>query len=405
MDVAIIGGGPAGLIAAERLSAAGRSVTVFDRMPSVGRKFLLAGRGGLNITHSEPLDRFVARYGAAPPWLGPALAGFDPAALRAWCAELGEPTVVGSSGRVFPQSFKATPLLRAWLRRLAVQGVTIAPGHRWVGGTGDELNFETASGRVTAYPRATLLAMGGASWPRLGSDGGWVSTLAETVTVTPLSASNVAMLHAWSDPFRTRFAGAPLKRIAARIGDHTVRGEAIITATGLEGGVIYALSRPIRDALQRVGEAHLELDLRPDLDAPELARRMGGPGVSRANAWRRAGLSPVAAGLLRELGGTPKHTVVTLTGTAPIARAISTAGGIASDALDEHLMLRTCPGTFAAGEMLDWDAPTGGYLMQACFATGWHAAGGILDWLGMQRSPGLVADAVELGESGVAHQG
>ena len=381
MDVAIIGGGPAGLMAAERLSAAGRSVAVFDRMPSVGRKFLLAGRGGLNITHSEPLDRFVARYGTAPPWLAPALAGFDPDALRAWCADLGEPTVIGSSGRVFPHSFKATPLLRAWLRRLAAQGVTIAPGHRWVGGTGDALRFETASGPVTVRPRATLLAMGGASWPRLGSDGNWVPTLAESVAITPLTASNVGMLHAWSDSFRTRFAGSPLKRIAARIGDHTVRGEAVITETGLEGGVIYALSRPIRDALQHDRVAPLELDLRPDLDASELARRMGGPGLSRANAWRRAGLAPVAAGLLREIGGTPKHAILALTGTAPIARAISTAGGIAADALDDHLMLRTHPGTFAAGEMLDWDAPTGGYLLQACFATGWHAAAGIQNWL------------------------
>lgn len=384
MDVAIIGGGPAGLMAAERLSASGQSVTVFDRMPSVGRKFLLAGRGGLNITHSEPLDRFVARYGDAPSWLGPALTGFDPTALRAWCADLGEPTIVGSSGRVFPHSFKATPLLRAWLRRLAAQGVTVAPGHRWIGGTGDALRFETASGPITAQPRATLLAMGGASWPRLGSDGAWVPTLAEKIAITPLSASNVGMLHAWSDPFRNRFAGAPLKRIAARIGDHTIRGEAVITETGLEGGVIYALSRPIREALQRDGVAHLELDLRPDLGTPELTRRMGGPGVSRANAWRRAGLSPVAAGLLRELGGTPKNVVLKLTGTAPVARAISTAGGIAANALDENLMLRACPGTFAAGEMLDWDAPTGGYLLQACFATGWHAAGGVLAWLAVR---------------------
>lgn len=381
MDVAIIGGGPAGLMAAERLSAAGLAVTVFDRMPSMGRKFLLAGRGGLNITHSEPLDRFVGRYGPAASWLEPALAGFGPQALRDWCAELGEPTVVGSSGRVFPQAFKATPLLRAWLRRLAGQGVRFAPGYRWIGFADGALRFETAAGVVSMRPRATVLAMGGASWPRLGSDAGWVTTLAGRVPITKLRASNAGVLHGWSEGFRERFAGSPLKRIEARIGSDSVRGEAVVTAGGLEGGVIYALSRPIRTALEREGVARLELDLRPDLDAAEVARRMGGPGVSRSNAWRRAGLSPAAAGVLREVGGSPKQAILTLTGLAPIERAISTAGGIAAEALDAQLMLAAYPGVFAAGEMLDWDAPTGGYLLQACFATGSHAAAGVLDWL------------------------
>lgn len=380
IDCAIIGGGPAGLMAAERLAGAGRQVTVFDRMPSLGRKFLLAGRGGLNITHSEPLERFVGRYGPEGAWLGPALEEFGPAALRDWCAALGEATTVGSSGRVFPASFKATPLLRAWLRRLAAQGVAVRTGHRWTGFEDGALRFETGTGSVIVSAGSTVLALGGASWPRLGSDGAWVEALG--VPVTPLRASNVGVLHEWSAVFRERFAGAPLKRIAARVGDATVRGEAVVTAAGLEGGVIYVLSRPIRAAIERAGAAMLELDLRPDLDEGEVARRMGGPGVSRANAWRRAGLSPAAAGLLREVGGTPKRAVVRLSGLAELERAISTAGGVARAGLTDGLMVLERPGVFVAGEMLDWDAPTGGYLLQACFATGWRAAGSALAWLG-----------------------
>lgn len=383
IDCAIVGGGPAGLMAAERLALAGRAVTVFDRMPSVGRKFLLAGRGGLNITHSEPVERFIGRYGDAATALTPALQLFGPQALRDWCAGLGEATTVGSSGRVFPASFKATPLLRAWLRRLSGLGVTFRVGHRWIGwDPAGALRFETAAGPVDARPTATLLAMGGASWPRLGSDGAWTEVLRGRVAVAPLRASNAGVLHPWSTVFRERFAGAPLKRVTATVGAESVRGEAVVTASGLEGGVIYALSRAIRSELERDGVATMTLDLRPDLEAAELARRMGGPGVSRANAWRRAGLSPAAAGLLRERGGTPKRVELQLSGMAPIERAISTAGGIAADALNDRSMLRAHPGVFAAGEMLDWDAPTGGYLLQACFATGWHAAGGMLAWLG-----------------------
>ncbi len=375
IDCAIIGGGPAGLMAAERLATAGRSVVIFDHMRSLGRKFLLAGRGGLNITHSEPLDRFMTRYGPAASALAPALAAFDPAQLCAWCDGLGQPIFVGSSGRVFPEAFKATPLLRAWLRRLDTMGVQFRPNHRWTGWSpSGALRF----GPVEIAARTTLLALGGASWPRLGSDGAWTTILHDAgLPITPLRPANCGVHVAWSPVFRDRFAGEPLKRIAARIGDHAARGEAIITADGLEGGVIYALGRPIREALERAGDAVLHLDLRPDLDAADLARRMGGPGVSRANAWRRAGLSPAAAGLLRETGGQPKQATVRLTGLAPIERAISTAGGLALDALDTSLMLRARPGTFAAGEMLDWDAPTGGYLLQASFSTGWHAAAGI----------------------------
>lgn len=380
IDCAIIGGGPAGLMAAERLAGAGRAVTIFDRMPSLGRKFLLAGRGGLNITHSEPLDRFLARYGPAAAALAPAIDAFSPKDMRAWCDGLGQASFVGTSGRVFPLAFKATPLLRAWLRRLAGLGVQFRPSHRWAGWTDSgALRFHAAAGPVEIEAATTLLALGGASWPRLGADGAWTAILRDAgIPLTPLRPDNCGVHAAWSGHFRERFAGEPLKRIEARIGAHTARGEAIVTAEGLEGGVIYALGRPIREALERAGEAALQFDLRPDLDAAELGRRMGGRGLSRANAWRRAGLSAAAAGLLRETGGEPKRAVVRLTGLAPIARAISTAGGIALDALDEGFMLRARPGTFVAGEMLDWDAPTGGYLLQACFSTGWHAAGGML---------------------------
>lgn len=382
IDCAIVGGGPAGLMAAERLAAAGRAVVIFDQMRSLGRKFLLAGRGGLNITHAEPLERFLAHYGSAAPILAPALDGFGPEQMRAWCDGLGQPTFVGTSGRVFPQAFKASPLLRAWLRRLDAMGVQFRPGHRWLGWTDSgALRFATPDAPVEIAANKTLLALGGASWPRLGSDGAWTAILRDAgIPLTPLRPDNCGVRVAWSDIFHDRFAGEPLKRIEARIGEHVVRGEAIITADGLEGGVIYALGRPIREAIERAGQAALQLDLRPDLDAAELARRMGGRGISRANAWRRAGLSPAAAGLLRETGGEPKRATVTITGLAPIDRAISTAGGIALDALDSHFMLRTRLGTFAAGEMLDWDAPTGGYLLQACFSTGWHAAGAMLTY-------------------------
>ena len=381
IDCAVVGGGPAGLMAAERLATAGRAVTVFDRMPSVGRKFLLAGRGGLNITHTEPLDRFAARYGNAAAALTPALQAFGPQDLRDWCAGLGEPTTVGSSGRVFPASFKATPLLRAWLRRLAGLGVRFRVGHRWLGwDPAGALHFETTAGPLNVRADATLLAMGGASWPRLGSDGAWADILrADGVAVTPLQPSNVGVLRPWSDHFRERFAGSPLKRLVGTVGAHQAHGEAVVTVTGLEGGLIYALGRPIREALERDGGARLTLDLRPDLDEPTLHRRMGGPGVSRANAWRRAGLSPAAAGLLRETGDDPKRVILNLTGFAPIDRAISTAGGVT---LDAAMPLQGRPGVFVAGEMLAWDAPTGGYLMQACFSTGWQAGGAMLDSLG-----------------------
>ena len=380
--VLVVGGGPAGLMAAEAAARAGAAVTVADRMPSVGRKFLLAGRSGLNLTHAEPFDRVLARYGEAAPALRAALEAFPPERLRDWAAGLGQPTFVGSSGRVFPVAWKASPLLRAWLARLSDHGVTIRTRHRWTGFAPDGgLRFEGPGGPAVLQADAAVLALGGASWPRLGSDGSWVPVLqADGFAVSPLRPANAALRIAWSDPVRTRFAGEPLKRIAASFGGGTVRGEAVLTTDGIEGGVIYALSRPLRDAIDAEGSATLTLDLRPDLDGAALARRLGGHGQSLANALRRGGLAPAAAGLVREVGGSGplaeriKALPLRLTGTRPIERAISSAGGIALAELDAGFMLRRLPGAFAVGEMLDWEAPTGGYLLQAAFSTGIAAA-------------------------------
>lgn len=393
--IAIVGGGPAGLAAAELLGEAGRAVTVYERMPSVARKLLIAGRGGLNITHSEARAEFLARYHPRGV-LDAAIAAFPPDALRAWCADLGEPTFVGSSGRVFPQSFKASPLLRAWLARLDRLGVRIRTRHRLTG-IAEGLRFETPDGPLDLRPRATLLALGGASWPRLGSDGRWVPLLEGLgVAVAPLRPANAGFAAAWSDLFRERFSGAPLKRVALTCGGTTVRGEAVITEAGIEGGAIYALSRPLREAIAAVGSARLVVDLRPDLTREALARRLSGsrPGDSAGTRLRKAaGLAPAAAGLLREaaggalptepgaLAGLIKAAPITLTASAPIERAISTAGGVRLDALDGRSMLRAHPGLFLAGEMLDWEAPTGGYLLQGAFAGGRAAAAGMLDWL------------------------
>ena len=361
-------------------------------MGSVGRKFLLAGRGGLNLTHSEPLDPFLARYGPDAAALRPALEAFGPEALRAWCEGLGQSTFVGSSGRVFPVALKASPLLRAWLSRLAGLGVEFRLRHRWSGWREGALVFSTPSGEALARPAATLLALGGASWARLGSDGAWADVLrARGVSVTPLRSANAGVLHAWSDFFRARFEGAPLKRIALTLGDTTVRGEAVITADGLEGGAVYALSRAVRTALDRDGTATLLLDLRPDLDDAALRQRMAGGGQSRANALRRAGFAPIALSLQRELGDDPKRLPLAVSGLTLLDRAISTAGGVALGGVDERSMLRALPGVFAAGEMLDWDAPTGGYLLQACFSTGWQAAGGMLDQIAHSGQQGLSA--------------
>ena len=396
---AVIGGGPAGLMAAEVLARDGVTVTVYDRMPSVGRKFLMAGRGGLNLTHSEALPQFLAQYGDVAAPLRTAIERFRPDDLRAWSEGLGEPTFAGSSGRVFPKSFKASPLLRAWLRRLSGAGVVFKPRHKWTGwDASGQLLFSTPNGDIAVGADATILALGGASWPRLGSDGGWVDALAG-VGIEPLAPANAAVVTKWSDIFR-RFEGQPLKRIAVSCGGATTRGEAIITRDGLEGGAIYALSAPLRAALARDGSATLYLDLMPDADTSGLEARLRTPRGKQtfSNALRKATrLSPSAIGLLHESAARSgislaasdakaaaafiKAAPVTITAMAPIERAISSAGGIRFDALDTHFMLRDRPGIFAAGEMLDWEAPTGGYLLQACFATGVAAANGALAWL------------------------
>lgn len=403
----VIGGGPAGLMAAEVLARAGVAVTVYDQMPSAGRKFLMAGRGGLNLTHSEELPRFLTRYGDADPLLRRAIETFPPAALRAWAEELGEATFVGSSGRVFPKAMKASPLLRAWLHRLADLKVAFAPRHRWAGwDEAGRLRFVQGEQEAVVTSDAVVLALGGASWPRLGSDAGWVDLLRKRgVDIAPLKPSNCGFVVPWSEPFR-RFEGQPLKRIAIAFGDRGARGEAVISRDGIEGGAVYALSGPLRDAIEASGEASITIDLRPDMTTETLAQKLAAPRgkQSLSNVLRKAlKLSPVAAGLLHEaaaVSGKPlsafdtqelaalvKAVPVRLTGVKPIATAISSAGGIRFDALDAHFMLREVPSVFVAGEMLDWEAPTGGYLLQACFATGAAAGEGALNWLPTSAAP------------------
>jgi len=384
--VAVIGAGPAGLIAAETLAQAGREVVIFDQMAQPARKFLVAGRGGLNLTHSQPLERFLAHYGAAAEALRPAIEAFPPEALIAWCEGLGQAVFTGSSGRVFPRAMKASPLLRAWLARLEGLGVTLRRRHRWTGwDDAGALRFATPEGEVSFVADATVLALGGASWPRLGSDGGWASLLAD---VAPFQPSNMGFHVAWSPHFRERFQGLPLKRVALTFAGETRRGEAMVTRDGIEGGAVYALSGALRDAISRDGSALLQVDLRPDLNQAALAARFSGRGMSLSNQLRKqAGLSPVAAGLVQEarhagdttaLPALIKALPLRLTGVQGLERAISSAGGLRFTALDAHCMLRARSGVFVAGEMLDWEAPTGGYLLQACFSTGVAAARGVL---------------------------
>jgi uncharacterized flavoprotein (TIGR03862 family) len=405
--VAVVGGGPAGLMAAEVLATGGATVTVYDRMPSLGRKFLLAGRGGLNLTHSEELARFLRRYGAAEHKLRPAIEALPPDAVRAWCEALGQATYVGSSGRVFPIAMKASPLLRAWLGRLADMGVEFRTRRRWLGwDDAGRLIFEAAGREEAVAADATVLALGGASWPRLGSTGDWQALLdAKGVPVSPLKPSNCGFLVDWSDTFRQRFEGQPLKRVALSVGDTGVRGEALVTARGIEGGAVYALSALLREAIANAGAAEMSIDLRPDVSLADLAAHLARPrGKQSLSTFLRkaVNLSPVEIGLLHEaahaslsglnpmaLAALVKSVPLRLTGVAPIETAISTAGGVAWDAVDAHLMLRGAPGVFVAGEMLDWEAPTGGYLLQACLATGAFAARGALAWLADDRLPTL----------------
>ena len=395
--IGIGGGGPAGLMAAEVLSARGHAVTVLEAMPTIGRKFLLAGKSGLNITHSEPYDRFAARFGAAGAHLRAALDAFTPGDLRTWAEELGTETFVGSSGRVFPVAMKASPLLRAWRARLEGRGVDIRVRHRWIGFAPEGLRFETPEGVAVMAFDAVLLALGGASWPRLGSDAAWVGGLAERgVDIAPFRPANCGFDVDWSPFFVERFAGAPVKGVTARSAAGTIPGEFVISKTGIEGSLVYAHAAVLRDALETSGSASFLLDLVPGRSHARLAAdlaRQGGKASFSSRLRKGAGLDGVKAAMLREcvrdvsallpdaLASVIKALPVLLIRPRPIAEAISVAGGIRFDALDADYGVKALPGVFAAGEMLDWEAPTGGYLLTACFATGRAAAEGIDRWL------------------------
>ena len=409
--VAIIGGGPAGLMAAEVLAAGSARVELFDAMPSVARKFLLAGKGGMNITHAEPYEAFVSRYGTRREMLKPMLDAFGPQSLRDWIHGLGIETFVGTSGRVFPKDMKAAPLLRAWLHRLREQGVVFHMRHRWLGwAESGALTFATPEGQRTLAADATLLALGGGSWAKLGSDGRWVRILQEHgIDIAVLRPANCGFDigaaesdgEGWSEHFRSRFSGEPLKAVAVTFSDasghsHHKRGEFVVTASGVEGSLIYALSAPLRDTIEANGEAVLNIDLMPDWSAERVAAEVCRPRGSRSlssHLQSRLGLKGVKAGLLRELlpaatfndtsalAAAIKAVPRRLISPRPLNEAISSAGGVRFEALDAGLMLRAMPGVFCAGEMLDWEAPTGGYLLTASFASGRTAARGALDWL------------------------
>ncbi|TBW07513.1 TIGR03862 family flavoprotein [Azotobacter chroococcum] len=398
--VAIIGGGPAGLMAAEVLSQAGLAVELYERMPSVGRKFLLAGVGGMNITHSEAREPFLSRYGARREEIGRLLQDFDAEALRQWVHDLGIDTFVGSSGRVFPADMKAAPLLRAWLRHLREAGAHIHTRHRWLGWDADgALRLSGPEGEKSIRPAACLLALGGGSWARLGSDGAWVPLLeARGVSVAPLRPANCGFeVAGWSAHLRERFAGAPLKHVGLRLGDELARhGECVLTAGGVEGSLVYALSAAIRERIERDGRATVFVDLLPQHEPARVLAALAKPRGSRSMARHlhgQLGIDGVKAALLRELApaaafaeparlaGLIKALPLELLRPRPLDEAISSAGGVPFEALDENLMLRGVPGTFCAGEMLDWEAPTGGYLLTACFASGRAAAHGLLRWL------------------------
>ena len=394
----MVGGGPSGLIAAEVLADAGWAVTVYDHMVSVGRKLLLAGRGGLNLTHSEPFDELIGRYGEARTQLEPALRAWGVGELRAWCAGLGEATFVGSSGRVFPSSFRATPLLRAWLARLRDAGVVFETRHRFIGfgARPGSVRVATPSAVFDTDTDVVVLALGGASWPRVGSDGGWEQVLRDAgVDVAPLRPANCGLRFAWRSEFVGRHEGSPVKNVSLAIGGVAIRGDLVITSAGIEGGPVYAVSAVVRDAIERTGTCTVTVDLQPDRSAAQLVERLDHPrdGQSTSTLLRRAaGLSPAAAAFVREVAGRHLPTDLlglaallkalpfTTTATMPIERAISSAGGVRLDEVDERFMIRRVPGVFVAGEMIDWEAPTGGYLLQASFSTGVAAARGAIDW-------------------------
>ncbi|MEW5788839.1 MAG: TIGR03862 family flavoprotein [Pseudomonadota bacterium] len=393
----LIGGGPAGLMAAETLLAGGVQVDLYDRMPSLGRKFLLAGRGGLNLTHSEPLSDFLSRYGARRTVLEPLIAAFGPAELRAWAAGLGVETFIGSSGRVFPREMKAAPLLRAWLHRLRQAGLRIHAGQRWLGWQDNDLLFRGPEGERTVRADAVILALGGGSWSKFGSDGAWVPLLSQRgVAVAPLKPANCGFDVGWSAHFRQRFAGQPVKPVVAEWAGTRRQGEFVVTETGVEGSLIYAFSAPLREAITEQGAAVLHLDLMPDWPLErllgEIARPRGARSLS-SHLQSRLGLKGVKTGLLREVLGAEamadparlaaaiKALPLVLRAPRPLEEAISSAGGVDFAGLDERLMIKGLPGVFCAGEMLDWEAPTGGYLLTACFASGKAAGQGALAWL------------------------
>ncbi len=408
-SVAIIGGGPAGLMAAEAASSAGARVDVYDAMPSVGRKFLMAGKGGLNLTHSEPRADFLSRYGERRAYLEPLLAGFGPEALRTWARGLGVDTFVGSSGRVFPSGMKAAPLLRAWLHRLRAAGVRFHMRHRWCGWDEDgALRLAAPQGLRVVRAGAVVLALGGGSWARLGSTGAWVPLLAARgVRVEPLRPANCGFDVIWSEHFRARYSGHPVKSVVlAHTGPDGIesrqQGEFTVTATGVEGGLIYAFSARLRDEIEATGAALLRLDLAPGRDLArlvhELSRQRGSNSMAN-HLRRRASIEGVKAGLLRELlparefadpvrlAAAIKALPLRLVAPRPLDEAISSAGGVAFEALDQRLMIAALPGVFCAGEMLDWEAPTGGYLLTACFASGRAAGAGAVTWLEAGRCP------------------
>ncbi|RJG04339.1 TIGR03862 family flavoprotein [Noviherbaspirillum sedimenti] len=409
--VAVVGGGPAGLMAAEVLSLHGMQVDVYDAMPSVGRKFLRAGIGGLNITHSEAYDAFCGRYGDRQPQLQAMLDRFPPSALRAWVHGLGIDTFVGSSGRVFPTQMKAAPLLRAWLHRLRSAGVRLHVRHRWLGWNADgTLRLAHPGGEISIKPQATVLALGGASWPQLGADGAWLPWLqARGVKIAPLQSANCGFEVAWSAHLRDKFAGAQLKSVSLTFTDAYGRteqrqGEMVIGAHGVEGSLIYAFSQRLREHLNAHGSATFTLDLAPGRDAARVLADVSHPRGSRSissHLQSRVSISGVKLALLHEalnkeqfadaatLAATIKSLPITVRATRPVAEAISTAGGVRFDSLDQNLMITALPGVFVAGEMLDWEAPTGGYLLNACFATGLCAGQGVRDWLGTAANAGM----------------
>ena len=399
-SVAIIGGGPAGLMAAEVLSQAGIKVDLYDAMPSVGRKFLLAGVGGMNITHSEAYPAFLSRYAERAPQIAPMLRNFGADQLCEWIHGLGIETFVGSTGRVFPADMKAAPLLRAWLKRLREAGVAVHTRHRWLGWDAQgHLRIANADGETSINPDAVLLALGGASWARLGSDGAWLPWLEQRgVPVAPLQAANCGFeVDGWSELLRSKFAGAPLKNIAMGLPGQAARlGECVLTETGVEGSLVYALSAQIRELINQRGSATVYIDLLPGKTASNIEKLLAKPRGSRSmskHLHSQLGIDGVKAALLRELAAKEafdnpaqlskalKALPLKLVKARPLDEAISTAGGVTFEALDERLMLKPLPGVFCAGEMLDWEAPTGGYLLTACFASGRAAGLGMVEWL------------------------